>query len=111
MLFVVASIFNGGSTVHFLVTIPAKGFLMNLTVEQLTEVKKSFESKSIPAYAKVGGGMVLIVDAPSPSHLMVELRKHQIMDAEVTPLVELGKVLDGYIEHKTTGKVGYALVS
>jgi hypothetical protein len=79
-------------------------------VEHLVALKKGVEGAiakgSIKgAYAKVGGGVVLIVDSPSNGQLTVELRKHQIIDAEVVPLVNYLDLLDGHIEFKETGKV------
>ncbi|SFR06187.1 hypothetical protein [Poseidonocella sedimentorum] len=97
---------------HFLIQIPAKGFLMQLEPEHLAHFREALEASSITAaFCRVGGGLVIIADHETPGHLMAELRKHQILDAEVTPLVPLSSVLEGYMEHKATGRVGKELVS
>ena len=95
----------------YLVTLKAKNMLAKLETDQLIAFKSGMEaakaSGTVKAiYAKVGGGVVLIVDSPSNAQLTVELRKHQIMDAEVVPLVDYIDLLDGHIEFKKTGKVG-----
>ncbi len=95
---------------YYLITVPAKGFLNQLEVEHLQQFKDALDKSNVHAFVKVGGGLVMIVQQPSHEHLTTELRKHQIMDADVTPLLPLTKVLEGYIEHKTTGKVGHELI-
>ena len=93
----------------YLVSIKAKNLLVKLEVDQLTALKKGVEEAIAKgaikgAYAKVGGGVVLIVDSPSNASLTLELRKHQLTDSEVVPLVDYIDLLDGHIEFKNTGK-------
>jgi hypothetical protein len=96
---------------HYMIQIPAKGFLAKLDVEQLQTFKQALASnEKVHAFSKVGGGMVIFTQMEDNQHLTVELRKHQIMDAEVTPLVPMVDVLDAYVENKQTGKFGAALL-
>jgi hypothetical protein len=94
----------------YLVTLASKNGLGKLDVAQLTGLKKGIQAAMTKgsikgAYAKVGGGLVLVVDSPSNGQLTVDLREHQITDAEVVPLVDFINLLDGHIEFKNTGKV------
>jgi hypothetical protein len=101
---------------QYMITIPAKGLLTSLPVEAISEFKARLQDgitngKILSAHSKVGGGLVIITDVESHGHLIAELRKHQIMEATVEPIVDFIEVLDGYVEHKTTGTVGMALAS
>ncbi|WP_033921935.1 hypothetical protein [Sphingomonas sp. 37zxx] len=100
----------------YMITIPAKGLLASLPVEAVSEFKSKIQEsisngRIVSAHSKVGGGLVIITDIESHGHLIAELRKHQIMDATVEPLVDFVEVLGGYVESKTTGVVGMALAS
>lgn len=100
----------------YMITIPAKGFLRALSADTIADIKSRMQEqiasgKILSAHSKVAGGLVIITDVESHSHLIAELRKHQILDAKVEPIVDFVDVLDGYVEHKTTGTVGMALVS
>lgn len=100
----------------YMITIPAKGFLTSLSADAVADVKGRMQEaiasgKILSAHSKVGGGLVIITDVDTHGHLIAELRKHQILDAKVEPIVDFIDVLDGYVEHKTTGTVGMALAS
>jgi hypothetical protein len=100
----------------YMITVPAKGLLSALPPEHVADFKARMQDgitngKILSAHSKVGGGLVIITDVESHGHLIAELRKHQIMDAKVEPLVDFVEVLDAYVEHKTTGRVGMALAS
>lgn len=52
------------------------------------------------AYAFVGGGALWIVDAENNATLARGLRKLGVTKAEVTPLVDMMRLIDGYIEYR-----------
>lgn len=94
----------------YMVSLKAQNKFGSLNVETLTAFKEGMVAAIAKggikgAYTKVGGGTLFIIDSPSNGQLTIELRKHQITDAEVTPLVDFLDVLDAHIEFKQTGKV------
>jgi hypothetical protein len=94
----------------YLIMLKSKHVLARLEADHLQKFKDGIQAAMQRgtiegAYAKVGGGLVLIVDSPSNAQLTVELRKNQITDAEVIPLVSLVDLLDAHIEHRQTGVV------
>lgn len=96
---------------HYMIEIPAKGLLRQLEPEHHETFRDALKAnEKIHAFSKVGGGLVIFTQAESNAHLTVELRKHHLMDAEVTPIVPLVDVLDAYAEHKRTGKYGKDLL-
>lgn len=95
---------------YYLINFQSHNFVSTLAEDHLTAFKAGIEASLKKgaikaAYSKVGGGLVLIVDSPSNAQLTVELRKNQITDAEVVPLVPLLDLLDAHIDHRRTGKV------
>ena len=96
---------------YYLVMMKSHNLVGTMPEEGLVAFKKGIEAglnkgTIKAAYTKVGGGMVLIVDSPSNAQLALELRKHQITDAEVIPVVGLLDLLDAHIEHRKTGTAG-----
>ena len=97
----------------YMISLKAQNKMGCADVESLIAFKKGIEAAIAKgsmkaAFTKVGGGTIFIVDSPSNGQLTLELRKHQITDAEVTPLVEFTEVLDAHIEFKKSGKVTIA---
>lgn len=93
----------------YMISLKPQNKLMKAPVEFIEGFRKSIaeslaKGSMKAACVKVGGGMVLIVDSPSNAHLAAELRKHQIVDADVVPVVPLVELLDAYAEMKKTGK-------
>ena len=89
----------------YMVSMKASGKLGSAPLEFIEKFRSSVaealaKGSMKAACVKVGGGMVLIVDSPSNAHLAAELRKHQIVDAEVVPVVPLVDLLDAYVEMK-----------
>lgn len=90
----------------YMVSLKSPGLTSKVEAEHLVTFKKGLEAAiakgSIKgAYTKVGGGLVLIVDAEGNGQLTLELRKHQITDAEVVPLVNFLDVIDEHIKFKS----------
>jgi hypothetical protein len=94
----------------YLVFVKHSGNIGMLGVERVVQIKKRLhealdKGSIVGAYAKVGGGLVLIINSPDIAHLTFELRKHHIINAEITPLVALTALLDTWISHHTDRKV------
>jgi hypothetical protein len=94
--------------VKYLVVMKSHNVIEKLEQEHLETFKRGIEkalSKGTieGAYAKVGGGVVLVVNQPGHAELALELRKHHITDAEVIPMVPLVALLDAHIEYRQTG--------
>jgi hypothetical protein len=92
----------------YLIILKAKNMLPRFEEEHLKKFKQGVEAAlkkgSIEgAYAKVGGGLVFVVNFPGNAELTLELRKHQIVDAEVIPLVPLTSLLEAHIDFRKTG--------
>lgn len=92
----------------YLIMLKAKNMLPHFSEDHLKKFKSGVEAAlkkgSIEgAYAKVGGGLVFVVNFPGHAELTLELRKHQITDAEVIPLVPLNKLLEAHIDYRKTG--------
>ena len=93
----------------YLVSVNSSGLLPHTPDDVLHKYKKGIEGLLAKgslkgAYAKVGGGLVFVINSPGNPQLALELRKHSITNAEVVPLVPLTAVLDAHIEFRKTGK-------
>ncbi len=92
----------------YIVVLKSKNMLANMEHTMLNHFKsgleKAMEGGAIEhAYAKVGGGAILVLNSESNAALTRELRKHHITDAEVIPVVNFLDILDAHIEHRKTG--------
>jgi hypothetical protein len=92
--------------VKYLLTFPA-GYpspVQSLTAEQLSEglgkLDAGIKDGSVDvAYTKVGGGAIMVVNSPSHEALTRILRGHHVSHVEVTPLVGMRDVIQGYLEY------------
>jgi len=94
----------------YLIFIPSKEMLGRAPLEFVEKFKSGVEAAMERgaiegAYAKVGGGLVFIVNSPGNEQLAVELRKNQITNAEVIPLVPLLELLVAHIDWRNTGEI------
>lgn len=94
---------------YYLVMLKSHGLVAQMPEEHLDAFKNGIEAGLAKgtlkaAYARVGGGTILIVDSPNNAQLSLELRKHFITDAEVVPLIALTDLLEAHIEHRQTGQ-------
>ena len=92
----------------YLIILKTKNMLPKFGEDHLVKFKEGIEAAlkkgSIEgAYAKVGGGLVFVVNFPGNAELALELRKHQITDAEVIPIVPLNKLLEAHVDFRKTG--------
>jgi len=92
----------------YLVVMKSHGMLDKLQAKHLetfkSGIQKALKKGSIEgAYAKVGGGLVFVLNQPGHAELSLELRKNHITDAEVIPVVPLVSLLDAHIDHRKTG--------
>jgi hypothetical protein len=97
---------------QYSVFVKPSGTMSECDVESLTQVREHLQESMkkgsiLSAYVNPGAGLLLIVDQPDSAHLHAELRKHHIIDAEITELFPLLGVLDAYIgkHSKTTASL------